>query len=375
MSVRACALAAAILAGVGAVTQVPTPAVAQSLSAEVQALEAQLPGRLVNDPSRIDWESYGPEFYAESFVDPAVPGGGAARRFHVNKASEFIYSAGANIPLIRSVKRGDTITLGFWARTVSASTDDGKGVLRVRFQQDAPPYPGFGEETLSIGTEWQWYEVTTRAEQGLDRQDGIVAIQFGRTRQILEIGQAIIITGAASIVGTKAAAAAPAPVAAPKVELPKPLQQAGALFNDPTRRDWRIRATDGTSEQRDEPGIWLGKATRLGTGSATDASVRATLDLPTPVIKDRELLVAFAARTVSSTNPDGRAVVEVTLDSAATGKPLSGTRIALGPNWQLVRYIARPEADAQEGQLVVSMQVAGPGQSVDIGPVYMIRPQ
>lgn len=366
-SVVGAALAAALF--VSAAPQ----AAAQSLPPEVKALEAQLPGTLVNDPSRIDWESYGPEFYAESFKDPAVPGGGAARRFHVNKASEFIYTAGANIPLIRNVKRGDTVTLGFWARTVSATTEDGKGVLRVRFQQDAPPYPGFGEQTLAIGPDWQWYEVTANAEQGLDRKDGIVSIQFGRTRQVLEIGQAIVITGAASIAGA-APAATPAPIAA-KIELPKPLANAGNLFNDPTRRDWRVAASDGTVTHRDEAGIWLGKATALATGPAADASVKATLELPGPVVKGEELLVAFAARTVASANPDGKAVVEVSLDSAATGEPVSGTRIALGPNWQLVRYIARPEVDAQAGQLTIGLKVAGAGQSVDIGPVYMIRPQ
>ena len=348
-------------------------AAAQDLPADVKALEAQLPGRLANDPSRIDWESYGPDFYAESFKDPSVPGGGAARRFHVNKASEFIYTAGTNIPLIRNVKRGDTITLGFWARTVSATSDDGKGVLRVRFQQDAPPYPGFGEQTLAIGPEWQWYEVTSTAEQGLDRKDGIVSIQFGRTKQILEIGQAIVITGASSIAGATPAAA-PAPVAT-RAELPKPLMNAGTLFNDPTRRDWRVTASGGTITHREEPGIWLGKATALATGDAPDASVKATLDLPGPVVKGEELLVAFAARTVASSNPDGKAVVEATLVSAATGEPLSGTRIALGPNWQLVRYIARPELDAQAGQLTIGLTVAGASQTVDIGPVYMIRPQ
>lgn len=348
-------------------------AAGQNLPPEVKALEAQLPGTLVNDPSRIDWESYGPDFYAESIKDPSIPGGGAARRFHINKASEFIYTAGANIPLVRNVKRGDTVTLGFWARAVSASTDDAKGVLRVRFQKDAPPYPGFGEETLAIGPEWQWYEVTTKAEQGLDRQNGIIAIQFGRTRQVLEIGQAIVITGAASIAGTTPKAA-PAPVAA-KAELPKPLANAGALFNDPTRRDWRIAASGGTVVHRDEPGIWLGKATTLTTDATGEARLKATLDLPGPVTKGEELLVAFAARTVSSANPDGRAVVEVSLDSAATGEALSGTRIGLGPNWQLVRYIARSEVDAQAGQLSIGLSVAGAGQSVDIGPVYMIRPQ
>ena len=360
------ALAAALLASAA------PQAVAQNLPPEVKALEAQLPGTLVNDPSRIDWESYGPDFYAESIKDPSIPGGGAARRFHINKADEFIYTAGANIPLIRNVKRGDTVTLGFWARAVSATTDDGKGVLRVRFQKDAPPYPGFGEQTLAIGPDWQWYEVTTSAEQGLDRQDGIIAIQFGRTRQVLEIGQAIVITGAASIAGT-APKAAPAPVAA-KVELPKPLANAGTLFNDPTRRDWQVTASGGTLAHRDEPGIWLGKATTLATGEAGDAAIKASLDLPGPVVSGEELLVAFAARTVSSTNADGRAVVEVSLDSATTGEALSGTRIALGPNWQLVRYIARPEVDAQAGQLTIGLKVGGAGQSVDIGPVYMIRP-
>ena len=68
-------------------------------------------------------------------------------------------------------------------------------------------------------------------------------------------------------------------------------------------------------------------------------------------------------------------MVEVSLDSAATGEPVSGTRIALGPNWQLVRYIARPEVDAQAGQLTIGLKIGGAGQSVDIGPVYMIRPQ
>ena len=141
------------------------------------------------------------------------------------------------------------------------------------------------------------------------------------------------------------------------------------------RSFWRVTATGGTIAHREEPGIWLGKATALATGDAADASVKATLELPGPVAKGEELLVAFAARTVASSNPDGKAVVEVTMDSAATGEPLSGTRIARGPNWQLVRYIARPEVDAQAGQLAIGLTVAGAGQAVDIGPVYMIRPQ
>ena len=372
MIVRNLALAALV----SAIALSPTGGIAQSLSPELQALEAQLPGTLVNDPSRIDWESYGPDFYAESFKDPAIPGGGAARRFHVNKASEFIYTSGANIPLIRNLKRGEPVTVGFWARAVSASTPDGKGVLRVRFQQDVAPYPGFGEKTLAIGPEWEWYEVTAPAEQGLSRKDGIVSLQFGRTRQVLEIGQAIVVSGAAAIVTADPAQApqsAPAPAAV--FELPKPLENAGRLINDPTRRDWRTTATGGTAEQREEPGIWLGKATRLTTTGAADGSIKVTLELPGKATKGEEVLVAFAARTVVSSHADGRAILDVSLDQAGSGGPLSVTRVALGPNWQLVRYIARPAVDAQPGELMVGIQLAGPDHAVDIGPVYMFRPQ
>lgn len=365
----------AVAAAVGFALLSAGQVAAQALSAEVQALDAQLPGVLVNDPSRIDWDSYGPEFHAESFVDPAVPGGGAARRFHINAASEFIYTAGANIPLVRTVNCGEAVTIGFWARAVSAATDDGRGVLRVRFQQDAPPYPGFGEKTLSIGQTWEWHEVTAIAEQTLNRSDGIVALQFGRTRQVLEIGQALVVSGAAAIAAPKAAATAPAAAPSAAAELPKPLQQAGQLINDPTSREWRIEARHAATTPRDEPGIWLGKATRLTTSDHAEAAVRIGLDMPARPARGEGILIAFAARTVASTNADGRAVLNVALESSTIGEALSGTRIALGPNWQLVRYIARPATEAPEGPLGVAIGLSGPGHAVDIGPVYMIRPQ
>ena len=62
-------------------------------------------------------------------VDASIPGGGAAIRFEIKRADEFIYAAGTNVPLIKSVGRGDDVTIGFYARTIEAQTDDGNGVL------------------------------------------------------------------------------------------------------------------------------------------------------------------------------------------------------------------------------------------------------
>ena len=363
---RAFAAAALILSA--------APLSAQALSPELQALEAQLPGTLVNDPSRIDWDSYGPEFYAESIKDESIPGGGAARRFHVNRATEFIYTAGTNIPLIRNVKRGDTITIGFWARAVEASTPDGKGVVRVRFQEDSPPYPGFGEKTLEIGSEWEWYEVTATAEQALPRKLGIVAIQFGRTKQVLEIGQAIVITGADSIVGKVAPAPKPEP-AAISPALPKPLEGAGTLVNDPAVRDWTITAANGSSQARDDASIWLGKATRLTTTDAAsgEARVQALIQVPGPLTKGEELLIAMAAKTVSSANADGKATLGVGLAAPAAGESFSATAIALGSNWQLVRFVTAAPRDIASNEAAVTVVIEGPGQSVDVGPVYVLK--
>ena len=145
-------LASAVLLLAGSIGS--TSAAAQDSDA-LEELDRQLPGELVNDPSRIDWQSYGADLAASAVVDESIPGGGAARRFEIKRAAEFIYTAGTNIPLTKSVATGDTVTVGFYARTISADTDDGKGVLRVRFQRNVEPYPGFGEETLSIGTEWE----------------------------------------------------------------------------------------------------------------------------------------------------------------------------------------------------------------------------
>ena len=125
-------LRAAILAAFGlalAAISLPQAVLAQSSKQALEQLDAQLPGDLVNDPSRLDWESYGADLERQSMVDASIPGGGAAIRFEIRRADEFIYAAGTNVPLIKSVGRGDDVTIGFYARTIEAQTDDGNGVF------------------------------------------------------------------------------------------------------------------------------------------------------------------------------------------------------------------------------------------------------
>jgi len=364
-------LGAACLFAIGAIASAP----AAAQEADLAALDAQLPGDLVNDPSAIDWESYGADLSASAVIDESIPGGGAARRFEVRRAAEFIYTAGTNIPLTKSVNRGDTVTIGFYARTIEAQTDDGRGVLRVRFQQNVEPYPGFGEQTVTIGKEWEWYEVTAEAEQKLRKKDGIVAVQFGRTRQIIEIGQAIVVSGASKIADQGPVVAA-ARVEIPELEMPETIEGLGTLINDPGQAAWKFGGSVGNHVSRDEPEIWMMKATRFEVASdgsqLTDLS--ATIPINQAIAKDDNLEVVIVARTISTSASDGKGVAASRIQGTAPPfESFAANRFKIGSNWQLLRIKTTAPRAYTPGGSELQLYFAGSQQVIDLGPVYVFK--
>ena len=354
----------------------------------LEQLDAQLPGELVNDPTRLDWESYG-EIERSVNLDEAIPGGGAAIQFNVKRANEFIYTAGTNVPLTKSVPRGSTITIGFYARAVSAETSDGKGVMRVRFQQNAAPYPGFGEQTLAIGNEWEWYEVTAKAEQALRVKDGIVALQFGRTRQVLEIGQTIVVSGSERIASQQPEnqpqpaaqerpqpSPTPIPVVREEPLIPEPLEGSGELLNDPRGGDWRIVGDIASALERDEPAIWLNRATRFTVSTPSDDPDALSLAIPInkPIKAGENLLIAVAGRTEQAITNDRRARVDAKIDDLEPGRGnFAQATFPLGEDWQLIRLRARSPRAYEPGEAELVLSFSGAAQIVDIGPVYVFR--
>lgn len=354
---------------------IAVPATSQNEDA-LAALDAQLPGDLVNDPSRIDWQSYGADLEASSVVDPEIPGGGAARRFVIRRAAEFIYTAGTNIPLTESVRRGDVVTVGFYARTIEADTDDGRGIVRVRFQRNVEPFPGFGEQTLSIGNEWEWYEVTARAEQRLRSSDGIIAVQFGRTRQTLEIGQAIVVTGAESIAAEGPVQVAAATFEVPELEMPESLEGAGTLINDPGQNFWKFGGSAGTYSNRDEPEIWMMRATRFAVEEEGTqlTDLAATIPINQRIEEGDNLLIAIAARTISSQSDDGRAILATRVQGTLPPfESFAANRFRVGPQWQMIRIETRAPRGYGAGGAELEVYFGGTIQEVDLGPVYVFK--
>lgn len=344
---------------------------AQSLSPELQKLDAELPGDLINDPTRVDWGGYGNNYKSEGVQDASIPGGGAARRFTLNAKGAEIYSVATNVPLLADVKRGEVVTVGFYARTISAETSDGQGVLGVRFQQDAAPYGGFGDKVVSIGKEWKWHEVTATADKTIKRSEAIVAYQLAGARQTIEIGQTIVVKGSPTVMAMTTRT-----ITTAEPELPPQLAGAGQLINRPAERNWAQSGAGGTWTARAEPKIWLGQATRYVTPAAGSNAwdLGTSIPISEGINEGDKLLIAIAARTESASTPDGKAVIGLRLQG---GEPpyegFAENKFTVGPNWQLIRIRTTATKSFAPGTAQLALHFAGAAQAVDVGPVYILK--
>lgn len=352
---------------------------AQDLSPELQALDAQLPGRLINDPSRLDWATQGLGFKSKGVTDPAIPGGGAAVQFEIRKADPKPYSIQAFVPLSSNIAKGQTVTIGFYARALSADTDDGKGVIGVRFQQNSDPWPGFGDATIKVGPEWGWHEASGVSNIDIQKEVAVVALQLAGAKQTIQIGQAIVVEGAPAILGAaKSQNQADEAIAALKqsIELPPPLKDAGHLIDRPAARDWGNSGPAGSVAQLDDKTIWLGKATRFTVTQKGENrwDVGTSIPLREGIAEGDKLLIAVAAKTVSAGTVDGKALVGVRLQSSdPPHEGFADHLVAVGPNWQLIRLNTTATRAIAEGKAQVALHFAEAPQVVDVGPVYVFK--
>ena len=372
-------LALASLVAAAALALTPA-APAQELSPELQALDAKLPGTLVSDPTRLDWATQGMGFKSKGVQDPAIPGGGAAVQFEIPKSGPQPYSIQAFVPLMSKIAKGETYTIGFYARTISADTPDGKGVIGVRFQQNSAPWPGFGDSTVKVGSDWDWHEVSGVATINASKQDAVVALQLAGAKQTVQIGQAIVVQGAAQILGATAPADQTAAIKASlaaTTDLPPPLQNVGRLIDRPAARDWGNSGPVGSYAQLDDKTIWLGKATRFTAAQkgTNRWDVATSIPLDEGIAEGDKLTIAFAAKTVSASTADGKALVGVRLQSS--DPPYAGFAdhvVAVGPQWQLIRIETTATQAIPGGKATLALQFAEAPQVVDIGPVYVFKP-
>ncbi len=351
----------------------PPPDSTRQPTAALQALDDALPGVLINDPASLNWAPFGPTLRVAQRRSEDIPGGGAALRATIARAGATPYEAGFNAPIRTAVRRGQTYTAAFYARTISAQTPDQMGRVTVRFQQNAAPYPGFADRVITLSDQWRLYEVTGQADRDIATGAAVVSFQLSGAQQVLEFGQLVVVEGAASIATSQTPA--PAAIGAPAVEMPASLQTAGQLINNPADRQWGAfgavtsRPTVTTVFGR------VGTEFAIAQAGANPWDAGVTIPVGNSAITEGDrLVIGIVARTVNSSAAGGAGRIGVRMQ--ANVPPYSGfgdQALDIGPNWRLYTVRLRAGQAIAAGQAQIALHLAAQAQTVEVGPVYLLR--
>mgnify|MGYP003115899136 FL=1 len=94
----------------------------------------------------------------------------------------------AGIPIEQDIAAGDKLLIAIAAKTVSAETPDGNGLVAMRIQDNAPPYDGFAENIFNIGQKWQLIRINTVAPRDIPAGTAQVALHFAAEVQSIDVG-------------------------------------------------------------------------------------------------------------------------------------------------------------------------------------------
>lgn len=361
------------IAAFAALVSVSTPLVADQPTAELQALDDALPGTLINDPTRLDWQIFGTGQTNKTVKGEDIPGGKAATQITIPKAGATLFEIGANAPIAAGIKIGTDVVVAFYARTVSADTSDGRGRIGLRFQQNVAPYAGFGDTTLIIEKDWKLYEVAAKANISIPRGQAVVGFQLAGAKQVIEIGQTIVVSGATSLT-TKSAKT----VQSATTDLLPQLQGKGRLISNPANKDWPVFGTNGNHSVVPSPNIPGTGGTALlvktTTASAQPYDVGASIPITEEIKKDDILLIGVLARTAPSGTADGTSKlgIRVQLNEA----PYSGfgdNVLTLGPTWKLLQLKTQASTSIPAGKGAVALHFGTMAQAIEVGQVFVLN--
>jgi hypothetical protein len=350
----------------------PAAALAQQPTPELQALDDALPGNLINDPSRLDWDVFGKGQTVKTVKAADIPGGGAAVQFTIPKKGATLFESGANVPLSVAVKPGSDFVVRLYARTLKSDAPDGKGRIGLRIQENAAPYPGFGDQVLIVGSQWEAYEVTMHSDKAIRKGFAIVGYQLSGAKQIIEIGQTIVVEGVTSIAKKTVVAAPAAPATADG--LPIQLAGKGRLINRPADRNWQLFGANVTQKAQ-TANIVGGAATQYVISKAATNAYDIGIVVPiTEAIKEGDVLtVAVLARAVASEAADGAGKLGLRVQKNAAPYPGFGdTMVSPGASWRLIQLRTQAKLDIEKGAGAVSLHLGAAKQTVEIGQVYVL---
>lgn len=177
-------LATALLCAAPAFAQPQQPAAARA---------DDLASRIISNPN--------PEAYR---VDGIRSGGGVRRdpgvqfgkalRVPVPGQGANPWSVAVAVPIVRPVHAGDNLILAFWARLERGPDGATSAILPYNaVQMAAAPYTAVFTGPVTLGPEWQMFEIRGRADRDYAAGDLNVSMHLATARQTIDIGPVFVL--------------------------------------------------------------------------------------------------------------------------------------------------------------------------------------
>lgn len=145
--------------------------------------------QLIAKPSAALWTVYGPQTN-KKVKDSKVQGGGALQ-VTVAKAAEQPWAVAATDAITGKISKGDQIMAVVWLKATTAA--GGAASLPMRIQINAAPYTALAEKTLTVGAEWDKYEIHTVVDKDYAANSTVLQVHLGGAQQTVDLGPAIIL--------------------------------------------------------------------------------------------------------------------------------------------------------------------------------------
>ena len=153
-----------------------------------EALDAQLPGKLINNPYDIQWRTDGSD-KKDSIVKSEGAPGGMAYQVRVKKTKKNPWDTATRIEMTESIAKGDVILLSYWARASKPQKGKENGDISVNLQRNIDPYDTIFEERVALGTEWKLHYATGTAKRDYAADKTNLNFNLARAKQTIQFGQ------------------------------------------------------------------------------------------------------------------------------------------------------------------------------------------
>ena len=142
---------------------------------------------LVNDPNE-GWTIYGPQ--TNKRIKDANVQGGAAIEVVIPHNGGNNWDTAAQVTINKKVSKGDKIVAAAWLKTKG---DPASATLHMRLQVNAAPYTAYGEQDVTVGSDWQLYSLEATADQDYAANSTVLVIHLNTGKQTIDLGPAFIL--------------------------------------------------------------------------------------------------------------------------------------------------------------------------------------